>query len=287
MTDFCALAVATPFWKPGDNYLERITDALESKVSDNDIVIVSEKALSIALGRIVNEDAVSPRLNARFISVFWMRIMWGYFLGVLCHLGKRLLQRLRQYPLEPGSRHKQLALERVGLLQSLLFGSEGGIDGSNLPYSYVSLTLNNAYGIAQEVRNRIVNTLGKHVCVLIVDTDKTYTFRNFHFTPRPNPMQGIHHSGGFIGYVLGRALKLKRRSTPLAVAGCSLDAEKALKIANIADKVRGPGSGATVWDMAARFNVAVTGVSWNMLLRTSHKPIVILRIKRTEYSRNS
>ena len=53
----------------------------------------------------------------------------------------RLLVRLRNYPLESGSRHKQLALEQAGVLQALMFGSEGGIDGSNLPYAYVSLPL--------------------------------------------------------------------------------------------------------------------------------------------------
>ena len=58
-----------------------------------------------------------------------------------------------------------------------------------------------------------------------------------------------------------------------------MQAEEALKISNIADKARGPGSGATVWDMAARFGVAVTGVSWEMLANAQHKPIVIVRKK--------
>jgi F420-0:gamma-glutamyl ligase-like protein len=250
-------------------------------------VIVSEKALSISLGRIVDENTISPGLNARLISMFWMRIVWGYLLGELCHFGKRLLQRLRQYPLEPGSRHKQLALERAGPLQSLLFGSEGGIDGSNLPYSYVSLSLSNTCEIAEGIRNRVMSILGKDICVIIVDTDKTYTFRNFHFASRPNPMRGIHSSGGVLGYIIGRALKLKRRSTPLAVAGCNLDAEGALKLANIADRVRGPGCGATVWDMASRFNVAVNAVSWEMLSKISHKPIIILRRKTEEHKERS
>jgi F420-0:gamma-glutamyl ligase-like protein len=71
--------------------------------------------------------------------------------------------------------------------------------------------------------------------------------------------------------------KFKKRPTPLAVSGFRLQAEEALKISNIADRARGPGSGATVWDMAARFNVAVTGVSWEMLSKIRHKPIVIVR----------
>jgi F420-0:gamma-glutamyl ligase-like protein len=158
-----------------------------------------------------------------------------------------------------------------------MFGSEGGIDGSNLPYSYVSLPLNNAYALAEEIRQRIWLKLRKKVIVIIVDTDKTYSFRNFHFTPRPKPMKGIHSHGGVCSYIIGRFFKFKKRPTPLAVAGCSLQAEEALKIARIADKARGPGSGATVWDMAAKFKVEVTGVSWDMLAKIAHKPIVIVR----------
>ena len=50
-----------------------------------------------------------------------------------------------------------------------------------------------------------------------------------------------------------------------------------MKITNIADKARGPGSGATVWDMAARFGVEVNDVTWEMLEAIGHKPIVIVR----------
>ena len=201
----------------------------------------------------------------------------GVLLGPVCHFGQRLLKRLRQYPIESGSRHKQVTLQYAGLLQTLMFGSEGGIDGSNLPYSYVSLPLKGAYALADEIRQQIWLRLKKRVCVVITDTDRTYSFRNFHFTPRPKPIEGVHSSGAFAAYVIGRMLKLKRRATPLAAAGCRLQAEEALKIANIADRARGPGSGATVWDMAARFRVDVTGVTWDMLAGIEHKPIVIIR----------
>jgi F420-0:gamma-glutamyl ligase-like protein len=246
-------------------------------VDSGDFVVVSEKAVSIALGNIVDESLIRPSLNAKLISKLWMRIGWGYFLGALCHFGQRLLQRLREYPVDAGSRHKQLALQQAGPLQALMFGSEGGIDGSNLPYSYVSLPLNNAYALAEAIQQRIWLQLRKKVTVIIVDTDKTYSFRNFHFTPRPKPMKGIHSLGGLCAYIVGRLFKFKKRSTPLAVAGCSLQAEEALKIACIADRARGPGSGATVWDMAAKLKVEVTGVSWDMLAKVKHKPVVLVR----------
>jgi F420-0:gamma-glutamyl ligase-like protein len=56
-----------------------------------------------------------------------------------------------------------------------------------------------------------------------------------------------------------------------------LSATEALTITNIADRARGPGSGATVWDMAARFRVDIECVSWEMLDSVIHKPVVIVR----------
>jgi F420-0:gamma-glutamyl ligase-like protein len=277
MTKYYALPVATEYWKPGENYLNGIIGAVEKRVADGDFVVVSEKALSIALGNIADESSVSPSFNAKLLSRFWMRIMWGYFLGALCRLGPRLRRRLREYPVEAGSRHKQLALQRTGLLQALMWGSEGGIDGSNLPFSYVSLPLNTPYATAEQIHRHIWRRLKKEVFVLIVDTDKTYAFRNFYFTPHPKPMRGIHSIGGVTSYIIGRLFKFRKRPTPLAVAGGRLQAKEALKIANIADRARGPGSGATVWDMAARFNVPATGISWDMLSRVKHKPLVIVR----------
>jgi len=279
MTKYYVLPVATKYWKPGENYVNGIIDALEKRVDDGDFVVVSEKALSTARGNIIDESAVSPSLSAKLISRLWMRIAWGRCLGLLCHFGPRLRRRLREYPLEAGSRHKQIALQHAGLLQALMWGSEGGIDGSNLPFSYVSLPLNNPYELAEEIRQQIWRKLKKKVYVLIVDTDKTYSFRNFHFTPRPKPMKGIHSLGGVTAYLIGRLFKFRKRPTPLAVAGGGLQAKEALKIANIADRARGPGSGATVWDMAARFNVSATGISWEMIAKVKHKPIVIVRKK--------
>jgi F420-0:gamma-glutamyl ligase-like protein len=282
MAKYYALAVTTKYWKPGEDYLNEIINAVAKQVADGDFVVVSEKALSTALNNLVDESFVNPSLSAKVISRVWMRIVWGYFLGILCHFGPRLVQRLREYPLETGSRHKQVALQHAGLLQALMFGSEGGIDGSNLPYSYVSLPLNNASELAEEIRQRIWLKLKKRAIVIIVDTDKTYSFRNFHFTPRPKPIRGIYSFGGAAAYVIGRMFKFRRRPTPLAVAGCKLQIEEALKIARIADRARGRGAGATVWDMAARFKVGFTGVSWGMLAKIKHKPIVIVRKSKAQ-----
>lgn len=277
MTKYNVLALTTKYWKPKENYLDNIINAVKDKVENDDFVVVSEKAISTATGNIIDESKIDPTFTSKILARLWMRIFWGYFLGTLCRFGSRLINRLRNYPLETGSRHKQTALQYAGFLQALLFGSEGGIDGSNLPYSYVSLPLKNADEHAKKIRQHIKLNLKKNVNVIIVDTDKTYRFRNFYFTPRPNPMKGIHSFGGTILYLTGRVLKLKKSSTPLATSGCKIDLKKALQIANIADKARGQGSGATVWDMASRFHVQVDGVSWEMLAEIKHKPLALVR----------
>ncbi len=279
MPKYRALALSTKFWRTGEDFLNEIIKALGKRVEDSDFVVVSEKALSTANGNIVDESKVHPSLNAEFIGRFWMRVCWGYLFSALLGFGQGLTRNLREYPIEMGSRHKQLALERAGLLQALMFGSEGAIDGSNLPYAYVSLPLNKSDELALKIRQGIRTRLGKKVTAIIVDTDKTYTFGNFHFTPRPNPIKGIHSNGGILAYVLGRLLKLRKRPTPLAVSGEDLSAEEALRIANVADRARGTGSGTTVWKMASWFGVEVTGVTWDMLSGIRHLPIVIVRKK--------
>jgi len=162
----------------------------------------------------------------------------------------------------------------------LMHGSEGGIDGSNLPYSYVSLPLRNVQQVAEQIRKKIQAELHRTVVVMIVDTDKAYTFWNFHFTPRPNAIRGIQSRGGIFSYLLGRFLGLKTRSTPIAISGSGMSVEAALQVAEAANKARGHGAGRNVWDMAETFGVALTEVTWEMLEKVRHKPIVIVRLRR-------
>ncbi|MGQ9506615.1 MAG: coenzyme F420-0:L-glutamate ligase [Candidatus Bathycorpusculaceae bacterium] len=280
MVKYKVLAITTKYWRPGENYLEEILEKVKGKISHGDFVVISEKAISAALKNIIDENKVKPNWSAKIIAKYWMRMAWGYFLGPLCHFRGKLLHYLREYPLEMGSCHKQVALQYAGFLQALMFGSEGGIDGSNLAYSYVSLPLNDAFGIAEKIRKQIWLRFGRRVSVIIVDTDKTFSLRSFHFTHRPKPIRGIHSVGGFLAYVAGRMFKLRKRATPIAVVGCKIAVEKALEIAEIANRSRGFGAGRTVWDMAEKFKVGLNEVSWEMLETVKHKPIVIVRVKR-------
>jgi len=271
------IALVTRLWRPGEDYVKQIIDALRGKVKDGDIVTVSEKAISTASENIIDESTVNASLLAKFLAKHWMRLAWGCVLGRLCHLRKKTIRRFKSYPIEEGGKHKQVALEKCGFLQALMHGSEGAIDGSNLPYSLVSLPLKNASQVADQIRERIQNELGRRVVVMIIDTDKTYSFRNFYFTPRPTPIQGIQSHGGFFAYFFGRLFRLKKRATPIAISGSKMGAEEALQAAETANKARGFGAGQNVWDMADYLKVSLTGVTWEMLEKIEHKPIVILR----------
>jgi len=283
---FKSEAIETGYWMPGDDYLEIIADALGGRIGNGDILAVSEKALSAAKGRVVDESQVKPGVLAKFLARVWIRIVWAHFLGQICRLRHVNIRRLRDYPLKEGSAHKQVALWHASFLQALLWGSEGGIDASNLPYSYVSLPLDDPQEMAEEIRLYLRERLGKKVAVIIVDTDKTYSCGGLHITHRPKPLRGIYSFFGVAGYVLGRALRMRRRSTPLAIAGSRMDVGLALDLAEASHRCRGSGAGLTVWDMAETFGVGITGVTWAMLRSLRHKPIVILRLKKRSLQRS-
>jgi F420-0:gamma-glutamyl ligase-like protein len=274
------MTVTTKYWRPGENYLQQIIDSIKNSVAEGDFVAISEKAISTALGNIVDESKIQSTWLSRFLARYWMRLFSGHVLGPMCHLKKKTIQHFRTYPIEEGSAHKQVALQYAGFLQALMPWSEGGIDASNLPYSYVSLPLKNAQHIAKIINEHIKAGLRKNVTVMIVDTDKTYSLGNLHFTPRPKPIKKIHSFGGVITYAAGRFFKMKQRATPIAVAGRQIHAEEALEIAEIANRSRGFGAGRTVWDMADTFKVALTDVTWGMLDKVEHKPIVIVKLHR-------
>ena len=280
MTKYTVTAMTTEYWRPAENYLQKIIAHTKNKLANGDIILISEKALAVATNSIIDENTIKASLNAKLIAHFWMRLIWAQLLGRLCHFPAKLLKNLQEYPLEMGAKHKQTALKHTNPLQALMFGSEGGIDGSNLPYSLVSLPLRNADKLAAEIRDTVKLRLQKETCVMITDTDKTYTFHGFHWTPRSTSVKGIHSFGGLIAYLVGRMFRFKRRSTPVAMAGCRLDVENALRIAEAANRARGHGAGRNVWEMAENFGVSLSEVTWEMLDRVKHKPIVIVRAKR-------
>jgi F420-0:gamma-glutamyl ligase-like protein len=277
LTNYRFLPLTTKYWKPSDDYLTETVAILKGKLKDNDIIVFSEKAISTATGNIIDEQRLAPSMMARILAKFWMKYAWAYIFGPLCNFNEKTIRNIRQYPEKEGAAHKEAALIQSNFLQALQHGSEGGIDASNLPYSYVSLPLPNPQRTAENIAKRIKTELVKNITVVIADTDKTYSWHNFHFTPRSSQLNEVNSSGGIFAYLIGRVLKLTRRATPLAVAGKNSSIEEILTIAEYSNRIRGFGSGRTVWDMAEKFQVGPANVSWEMLEKIEHKPIVIVR----------
>jgi len=266
----------TKYWRPGEDYLKQILEFVGKHSKDNDFLVISEKAISIALGRIINEAKISPGLSARLLVSFWMRRIWGYFLGPLARINQGNLERLRNYPVKEGANHKQTILSYAGPIYALKNFSEGGIDGSNLPYEYVSLPLEDPKLIVEEIHSFLKEKIGIDLIVIILDSDKSFSFKSFHLTSRPTSLKKILNIGPF-AYLLGRFLKLRARSTPIATSCEYLSLEVSLRIAAIANKAIKSGAGKTVWDMSRHFNVGITEVSWEMLESLTHRPMAIVR----------
>jgi len=277
-TVYIVKALKSNYWRPGSDYLSDIISALSNfGVKDDDIIFISEKAVSTALGNIVDEDKVRPGILAKVIARFWMRYIWGYILGPLSRLRKSTILFLREYPLDYGARHKEVALRYAGLLSALCFGSEGGIDGSNLPYALVCLPLRKPREIAIMIRSKIEEKLRVKVGVILVDSDRCYKWLRTWVSPRYTCLKGVKSFGGVLTYVISNMLKLRDSPTPIAVDGIDFNLNKMYKLLRVVDKVRGHGAGRNVWEMAERFGTSLTGVTWNMLEGIPHYPIVIAR----------
>lgn len=270
-------AVKSTYWLPGKDYAALMLDSLTKLLRDGDVVVVSEKAVATAEGNIVNEEHANPGFLAYVLARIWMRVVWGFLLGLLCRFRPETIKRLRNYPITEGSHHKQVVLDHAGFLQALNYGSEGGIDISNLPYAYACLPLNNPEEEARSMLDRLSRETGKQVTLIIADTDSTFSVRGLHFTSRPHALEGIKSLKGPLPTIIGRALKLKQRATPLAVAGSEISVDEALRYSEIAHHARGYGAGRTVWDGAKKYGVGLSDVSWDMLKKTSHYPIVLIR----------
>ena len=272
------LTLRCRYWRPGTDYASRIAERVKKHINDGDIVAVSEKAISTAKGNIIDESTIKPGAVAGFLSTFWTRRLWGGPLGRAAGFKDQTILNLRAYPREEGAAHKQLALYKTGLFQSLRHYSEGGIDASNLPYSYVSLPLENPTETADTIRNRILDGTGANVTVLIVDGDTTYSWRNLHLSPRKVDSPGLIHFGGVTTFLIGRIFGFKPRQTPIAVSGASINPDQVLWYAKLCHRLSGGGAGRTAWSMSQNMETSLTGVTWEMLESVDHFPVTIIRI---------
>ncbi|TFH18810.1 hypothetical protein E4H04_02235 [Candidatus Bathyarchaeota archaeon] len=272
------LTLRCRYWRPGTDYVTRIVERVRKHIREGDIVAVSEKAISTAMGNIVDESLITPGGLAWFLSSTWTRNIWGGFLGRAMGLKEKTIENLRNYPRREGAAHKQLALNQVGFFQSLRHYSEGGIDASNLPFTYVSLPLEHPERIASRIREAIFAETGEAVTVLIVDGDTTYSWRNLHIAPRRLDYPGLIHFGGVMSFIIGRSLGFKARQTPITVSGEAINPDRALWYARLCHKLCGGGAGRTAWSMSDNMDTSLTGVTWEMLESVDHYPVTIIRV---------
>jgi F420-0:gamma-glutamyl ligase-like protein len=272
------IKIKTKYWRPYSDFLKIISKSLEKLLEDGDIICVSEKALSVALGTIVDESIIQPGSLAKFLSAFWIRKFWAGPLGNLVKFKRATINNLTNYPIIKGAKHKEVCLRYSGFLQALRHYSEGGIDASNLPYSLVSLPLEKPCETAFMIKNYVKDHTKKNSTVIIVDGDSTFSYRNLHIAPRKVDLNGLIHFGGFFAYVIGRVFGFRERSTPIAVCGAYFNPDRALWFAELAHTTSGPGVGRTVWSMTEKMGTSLTGLTWEMIESVEHAPIVLIRV---------
>ena len=274
-----ARSIRTQYWRPRTDYASQVVTSVRGRVSNGDIVLVSEKAIAVASGLIIDEAKIKPGLVAKWLASVWIRRFWGGPLGRISRLRRKTIENLMEYPIQEGSAHKQLVLRTTGLLQALRHYSEGGIDASNLPYSYVCLPIKNSEAVATEIREAILSEIRIMTTVIIVDGDVTFSWRNLHLAPRRVQTPGLIHFGGFFTFIIGRIFNLKSRQTPIAISGDKLNPDRALWLAKLHHRLCGKGVGRTVWSMSNNMNTTLTGITWEMLDSAEHRPITLVSLE--------
>jgi F420-0:gamma-glutamyl ligase-like protein len=277
------LRVRTSLWRPGSDAVGELVCRLKGVVGRGDVLVLSEKALSVAKGLVFDETSIKPSRFSKLFTYILMRWVWGYFLGLMCKLKPNTLNWIRSYMITEGARHKQLAIKLGGLLEALKPSSEAGVDASNLPFSLVALPLNDAKAAAREVRQRLMEEAGVNVTVVVADSDRMYHHRRLSFalTSRRASVSGGIYMGA-LSFILGRTFRASFTplATPLAVDGPPLNRWLLLGLVEAADRARGFGAGRTAFDVARRLGAPVDGVTWSMLERVPHYPAVLFKPRR-------
>ena len=267
------------YWRPGTNFIDLILRTYSRDLRDEDFVVISEKALSVALGEILDESELEIGICVKAATDLVRKVWW--LIGRICGI-KGPLEEIASLPLDIISKHKALALKVGGMKHFLKPLSEAGIDASNLPLSYVSLPLRNPNRVADDIRKNVEEETGRRVNVLIQDTDKSFLLKgsSLILATRPSEVKGLRDWGA-LSYLLGMCFKGLFRAfpTPVGYSGEEMDPIRLLKIARAAESSRGWGTGRDVFEMATTFGVQPNGVTWEMLEERPHFPVVIVRLK--------
>jgi F420-0:gamma-glutamyl ligase-like protein len=284
--NYVAIPLKSEIWRPKTDFKDKIVEMVKDVVADGDYVVVSEKALSAALGRLYDESSIESDLFSRFMTYLTTRILWGSLLGPVCKLSPETLCLLKRYPLTDGARHKKLALRLGGPLQALKPTSEAGIDTTNVPGYLVSLPLEKPFEVAREIRKHIAERLKVNVRVVIADSDKCYRLKpipKLILTSRETRLPSSANLG-FLSFLLARAFNrlFSPYATPLGFSPQDVDLDELLIVSELADRARGPGAGRTILEVEKKLGVKATEITWETLNSLPHYPVVVVKkVKRS------
>ncbi len=279
----CIIKRPSRYWLPGTDVVKEIVDIYGSMIKDGDIIVVSDKALSIALSNIYDENLISVDPITIIMTFLTSRILWGYLLRQL-FIDINTVKIMVETPLELLAKHKKLALYYGGIKHFLKPLSEFGIDTVNLPYYYVSIPIKNIAKVVKEIKLSIENRLSVDVNILVVDTDRCFVpkyVKSIALATRPSTVRGVIDLG-VIAYILGRTFKdsFERFPTPTAYVGIQLDLYTILRLARIGEKFRGCGIGRNIIEMIRVLDSEhLNSLTWLSLRRVKHYPVIILRFK--------
>ena len=283
-----AIPVKTRYLRRGEDYLEVIVTSLKRevkrglKLEDGDFVVVSEKFIATGEGNLVDEREVKVGPLA-YLCYLWSKYLWGYILGPLLRTRPDRIENLRRMPREETLRHKQVVIEKVGLLYALKPASEGGVDLTNVPGSYAVLLPRDPERSAERIHSVIKRELGVDVVVMVVDTDATYRFLRWYVTALPCAIGGIVSGIGVMGYILGKLAGVLKigglcGATPLAIAGNKVykkySLEEILHIAEVSDRCRADPSKSI---HQYRERCGTFEISEELLEKMEHTPIVVVK----------
>ena len=210
--NLATIPIKTDYINPGGSY-DVIIEGAVKFLKDDDFLVVSETPLSIAQGRLVDESEFKPSISAYFLAEIWSKYLWGYIFGPILRIKKRTIKNLKKLPPEARS-HKEVILNYYGWKHALKPASEAGVDLSNAPGTLVSLLPHDPQSVSEVMEKKILDTSGKKVTVMIIDTDATYKIRKTMFTSLPISIPQIKNNMGIFGYLLGRVGK---KFHPLAI----------------------------------------------------------------------
>ena len=269
------------YWYPGANVVKEIWRTYKDTLRPGDIIALSDKALSIAYGSIYDEKLIHPDPITKFMTyivskIFWAKVMHYMFL-------EDTLSILTSTPLNVLASHKKLSIKIGGLKHFLKPLSEAGIDTTNLPYTYVSLPIQNIDKIVNELKEQLELLSSMPINILVIDSDKCFQpkgYRSIAFATRPTGIKGIIDLGA-IAYFIGRRFKkyFVEYPTPVAYTGPWLGLRALLKISKIVDEKRGHGLGRNIIEVLRRLGKrSYDEVTWRDLGRVKHYPAIVVRI---------